>query len=190
MRTYKTEGIIIKRINFGEADRILTIFTKHYGKIKAIAKGIRKIKSRRAPHLELFNQVVLFLNKGKNLDIITEAQLVNTFSYLRKDLRKIGLVFKACESVDQLTGEKQVQKEVFNLLVAYFNDLNLSAGKADHQSKTVRELLETVRTFEIELLQILGFLPKGKSLEKIETDRYIEKITEKKLKSRKFLSKL
>jgi len=79
MRSYKTEGIVLKRINYGEADRILTIYTKRHGKIRAIAKGVRKLTSRKAGSLELFNNVVLFLVKGKNLDIITEAQTVDLF---------------------------------------------------------------------------------------------------------------
>jgi len=187
VKTYKTEGIIIKRINFGEADRILTIFTKHYGKIKAIAKGIRKIKSRRAPHLELFNQTVLFLYKGKNLDIITEAQLVNSFSTLRKNLRKVAFAFGVCELVDQLTREGQKQLKAYELLKACLNDLNLSAV-AGHLNKG--EGQKAVKRFEQELLQVLGFLPKGEFLEKVTLERYIEKIIEKKLKSRKFLSKL
>lgn len=182
MRTYKTEGIILKRTNFGEADRIITIFTKHYGKVKAIAKGVRKVKSRRAPHLELFNRASLFLSTGKNLDIITEAQVINSFSNLKRELKKIGLAFKACELVDQLTREDQVQKEVFNLLVSCFNQLN-------HQSKT-KSLMEIVRNFEMKLLQILGFLPKGKALEKIDVERFIEEIIERKLKSKKFFSEL
>ena len=187
MRTYKTEGIIIRRINFGEADRILTIFTKHYGKIKAIAKGVRRIKSRRAPHLELFNQTLLFLNKGRNLDIISEAQLINSFSNLRKDLKKVALAFKLCELIDQLTREGQSQKNVFNLFKACLNDLNLPAV-VGHLNK--EEGGGVVKNFEIELLQALGFLPKGKSLEKIEVECYIEKIIEKELKSKKFLENL
>lgn len=181
MRAYKTEGIIIKRTNFGEADRILTIFTKHYGKIRAIAKGVRKIKSRRAPHLELFNHTSCFLSKGKNLDIITEAQLINSFSKLKKDLKKVGLAFKACELADQLTREDQSQRRVFELLEGCLNDLN-------HLNK--KESEEVVKIFEQELLQVLGFLPKGQALEKIDVEHFIEKIIEKKLKTKKFLENL
>ena len=181
MRTYKTEGIIIRRINFGEADRILTIFTKHYGKIKVIAKGVRRIKSRRASHLELFNHTVLFLNKGKNLDFVSEAQLINSFSDLRKDLTKIALAFNLCELIDQLTRENQSHQQVFNLLTTCLNDLsrfNKEEGR------------EVVKNFERELLQALGFLPKEKSLNSLEMEHYIEEIIEKKLKSKKFLENL
>lgn len=183
MRTYKTEGIIIKRRNIGEADRILTIFTKHYGKIKAVAKGVRKIKSRRAPHLELFNHVSLLLFRGKDLDIITEAQVINSFSNLRKDLEKVGLTFKVCELVDQLTREGVSQKEVFSLLSSCL-------VRIDHPKEMAIGLGRVIRDFEIQLLQLLGFLPKGKALEKVDISRFIEGIIEKKLKSRRFLSQV
>ena len=64
MRTHKTEGIIIKRRNYGEADRILTVFTKYNGKIQVKATGIRRIPSRRSAHVELLNYSVLNLYKG------------------------------------------------------------------------------------------------------------------------------
>lgn len=87
-RTYKTEGIILKRINLGEADKIITLYSRHYGKIRCIAKGIRNITSRKGGNLELFNRVAIFLAKGKNLDIITEVQLLDSFSGFRQDLKK------------------------------------------------------------------------------------------------------
>lgn len=181
MGTYKTEGIIIKRKNFGEADRILTIFSKNYGKISAIAKGVRKINSRRAPHLELFNQVSLLLSKGKNLDVITETQLITSFSNLKKDLKKVGLAFEACELVDQVTREGPTQEQVFNLLRMCLNDLN------HLNSKGIEKVIDN---FERQLLVILGFLPKNEVLSKIELSGFVEKIIEKKLKSRKMFSKV
>ena len=84
--SFKTEGIILKRMNYGEADRILTIYTLHHGKIRAMAKGVRKLQSRKAGSLELFNHSVLFLIKGKNLDLVTEAQTIDLFkSFLPKN---------------------------------------------------------------------------------------------------------
>lgn len=180
-RAYKTEGIIIKRINFGEADRIITIFTKHHGKIKAIAKGIRKIKSRRAPHLELFNQAILFLNQGKNFDLISQAQIINSFSNLRKDLKRVGLAFEVCELVDQLTREGQSQRQVFDFLVVCLNDLS-------HFNKERAE--EVVRTFELRLLESLGFLAKDRVLKNLNIERFVEEISERELKTKKFLSKI
>ena len=111
--SFKTEGIILKRMNYGEADRILTIYTLHHGKIRAMAKGVRKLQSRKAGSLELFNHATLFLIKGKNLDLITEAQVINLFKSWRKNLIKVGIAYYLCELVDKLTPDNQPHEAVF-----------------------------------------------------------------------------
>lgn len=168
MRTYKTEGIILKRTNFAEADRILTVFTKHYGKIKVLARGVRKITSRRGPNVELFNWVTLFLVKGRNFDIVTEAEVKDSFPALRKNLETIGLAYHICELIDNLCPERQENKEVFNLSTELLSDLN---------SRKVRQ-------FEVNLLATLGFWPKGSQI----PETYIEDLIEKKLKARRFFN--
>ncbi len=169
-RTYKTEGIIIKRVNFGEADRILTIFTKHYGKIKAIAKGVRRTTSRKGGNLELFNQVALLLSEGRNLDIITEAEVINSFEKIRDNLEIVAQAFQIAETADQLTAEREVNPRVFALLVEALS------GK------------KSLREFEIELLAELGFgIPENQSQASLV--KYIENIIEKRLKSKKIWSK-
>jgi DNA repair protein RecO (recombination protein O) len=82
-RVYVAEGIVLKRRNVGEADRILTVFTKKYGKIRVIAKGVRRITSRRAGHIEVFTRVILTLHSYKNMDIVTEAQAITAEPYLK-----------------------------------------------------------------------------------------------------------
>jgi hypothetical protein len=74
--SYQTTGIVIGRTNFGEADRIIRLLTPEHGKISAVAKGVRKIKSRAAGHLELFGEASLMLATGRNLDVITSARLL------------------------------------------------------------------------------------------------------------------
>lgn len=167
-RSYKTEGIIIKRVNFGEADRILTIFTKHYGRIKAIAKGVRRIVSRKAGNLELFNQVILFLSMGKNWDIITDVEVVNNFAKQRQELDWVGQAFQIAEVVDKLTAEREENRRVFKLLKNALGNLDK----------------EVVVQFEIDLLGELGFgTPKDKSEKSVV--HFIENIIEKRLKSKR-----
>jgi len=179
MRSYKTEGIVLKRINYGEADCILTIYTKHYGKIRAIAKGVRKLTSRKAGSLELFNNVVLFLVKGKNLDIITEAQVVNLFRYWRKDLLRVGVAYYFCELTDKLTPDEQPNQEIFNLLKDYLSKLSRSS------------LSDLIKSFEKDILIDLGFgIPKEWENEKGSLKPYIESITEKKINSSEILKKI
>ena len=100
-RSYKTEVIVLKRINFGEADRLVTVFSKSHGKQRLVAKGIRKITSRKKGHLELFTQVQLQVAKGKNLDLITEAATVNSFPKLRHNLNRVRIAYLLAELVDQ-----------------------------------------------------------------------------------------
>lgn len=180
MRTYKTEGIILKRTNFGEGDRIITAFTKHYGKLKFLAKGVRKITSRRGPNIELFNWVTLFLARGRNFDILTEAEVKNTFSPLRKDLTKVGMAYQLCELIDALCPEKQENKEVFRLLTQTFGDL--SVGNYETEAKILAD-------FELELITELGYWPRG-SMPPADLEKFIEGILQRKLKTPKFLEKL
>lgn len=174
MSSYKTEGVILKRINYGEADRILTIYTKHYGKIKAIAKGVRKITSRKGGNLELFNHCTLFLARGRNLDIITEAQVIRSFSALDDDLKKTAAAFYIVELVDQLTPDGQANRRVFDLLVNVLGTLQSAIN--DQQS--------TTRDFEISLLRLLGFW--SDKIDRADVKGYIEEVIERRLKSAEF----
>lgn len=178
-RTYKTEGIILKRANFGEADRILTIYTKHYGKIRALAKGVRKVTSRKGGNVEAFNHVSLFLAQGKNLDIVSEAQVINSFKSWRKDLLKVGLAFYFCELVDKLTPDGQANQAVFELLRGSL--AQIGKGRAS----------ELVRRFEEDLLEELGFgVPEELKKSPGSLKAYIETITERKITTPKILRKL
>lgn len=178
-RTYKTEGIILKRTNFGEADRILTIYTKHYGKIRALAKGVRRITSRRGGNVELFNQVTLFLHQGKNLDLLNEAQVVNSFKAWRRDLKKVAVAYYFAELVDKLTPEEQPNQAVFQLLSRYLGKIGTAI------------LPELTRSFEEALLRELGFgVPEELRRSSSSLRDYIESITEKKLNSQDIAKEL
>lgn len=173
MRTFKTEGFIIKRRNFGEADRILTIFSKHYGKIQAKAPGVRKITSRRSPHIELLNlsTFTLYKSSRSSLPIVTEASTLKNFSDLKRDLKKIGVSFYICELLNNLCAENQENNRVFYLLKDTLVNL---------ENFPSYDLL--LDEFEERLLEILGFVPKFYSIENRQA--FIEGILQKKLKAR------
>lgn len=178
-KTYKTEGIVLKRINFGETDRILTIYTKHYGKIRTIAKGVRRITSRKAPHLELFNHTVFFLIRGKNLDLVSEARIARSFPSWRKNLIKVGVAYYFCELIDKLTPDGQANQEVFDLLKTFLEKIN------SHSLKSL------VREFEEKLLEELGFgIPREVKEQSGSLRAYIETITEKEISSPRILRAL
>lgn len=183
MRTYKTEGIILKRSNFGEADRLLTIFTRNHGKIRCRAPGIRKTQSRKGAHLELFNFSSLFLAQGKSLDIVTEAETLNNFTGIRKNLSKVWMAYYFCELADSLCAERQENREVFELLKKSLEELNSFNNYNDYN------FYKPTDDFSNQLLQILGYLPRNKTLSGNELERFIENILERQIRTKKLLRK-
>ncbi len=182
MKGIKAEGIIIRRINSGEADRILTILTRSEGKIRVKAKGVRKLNSRKGGNTEIFNRVKFTTVKGKNIDIITEIETLSSYSGLRHNLMLIGTAFHLCELIEKLLPEHQENNLAYELLIGIVD--NLSQAKPD---KT--KLSTIVKSFETELLTILGFgLPQH--LTQKELVDHIELILERPLKSRTFLNRI
>ncbi|MBI2009900.1 MAG: DNA repair protein RecO [Candidatus Chisholmbacteria bacterium] len=123
-RTFKTEGIVLKRINIGEADRLVTIFTKAEGKLVARARGVRKITSRRAGSLEPATQANFFFRQNGFGAELEQAQLIHSFSRARTTLRRLTQVSQILEIVDLLTRENQSHESVYSLLVATLEKLN------------------------------------------------------------------
>lgn len=179
MKSFRTEGIVIKRNNYSEADRIVTIFTRKNGKIKVKASGVRRITSRRSPHIELLNFCIFGLYQGKSMATLTEVESVENFSSLKKDLKKIGIAYHLCELVDGLCPENQEHEDIFSLLKHTLNRLTLE-----------EDLVRLTYEFEIELLSLLGFYKTGDQNIKVNTRAIIETILERKLKTMRMLPQL
>ncbi|MCX8009008.1 MAG: DNA repair protein RecO [Patescibacteria group bacterium] len=172
---YKTEGIVLKRKNYQERDRILTVYTKEYGKIHVIAKGVRRVSSRRSGHLEVFTNARFTLFKGKTFDSVTEAVAIYQFEAFRQDLQKVSFAYYACELVDRLLPERQEHAIVYDRLLSLFRTLS--------ETYENREYYRHVYEFAFNLLRDLGFLPKQKYISMDSIQRYIESLTERKLKT-------
>lgn len=147
MPTYKTRGIILRRSEYSEADRILTILTPNHGKISAIAKGVRKQGSKLGSHLEIFNEIDLMLAKGKNLDVVTSARQLQRFDNIVANYDAMRMGFLVCEMVNKLT-DNQVSPQVYDLVLHTFSALN------QHKETKLTELY-----FKLHLLDILGYRP-------------------------------
>ena len=126
-RSYRAQGVVLRHVEVGEADRILTIYTLEYGKLQAIAKGIRKLRSRKAGHLEPFSRVELMLAKGRNLDVISQAEAQSTYENLRADLKLIAYGAYVIELLDRFTYEEGENRPLFNLLIDTLNRLDEGA---------------------------------------------------------------
>jgi DNA repair protein RecO (recombination protein O) len=124
MKSYKTYGIILKRINLGEADRIVTAYTYELGKIKFIAKGVRKIKSRLAGSIEPFYFSDLVLSQGKNLDILTSASIRKIAIKDEKNLALIKLASFLAELIDKMLPENSPNVKLFDLLEEILDYIN------------------------------------------------------------------
>lgn len=180
MRTFKTEAFVIKRINTGEADRILTVFTKEHGKMSVLARGIRRIPSRRSAHVELLNRVQLSLYRGHKYPVLVEAQASEHYQPLKDDLTKVGFAYHICELINGLLPENEANPDIYRML-----DMVLTRMASEE------ELSGVIHDFEIALLTKLGFWNKGSALSQhLDTKYYIENILERRLKSRSIFAKI
>src|SRR3989344_1260974 len=123
LRSYSGEGIVLARRNFGEADRILVVYSRHYGRISLLAKGVRRPSSRKRGHVEIFSYIKFSAASGKNLDIMTEAEIINSFSEVRKNLHKVSLAYYFMEVVGRTTHEGEPHRELFDLILVSLDKL-------------------------------------------------------------------
>jgi DNA repair protein RecO (recombination protein O) len=147
-RNYQTEAIIIKKTKLGEADRILTLYTPHLGKIQAVAKGVRRPRSKMSGHLELLTHSLISLARGKNIDTVTGTQTINSFLPLKSDLRLTAYALYATELVNQFTADNAEDYPLFQLLLETMHRLCQGSDN---------ELV--LRYFELHLLNEVGYRP-------------------------------
>jgi DNA repair protein RecO (recombination protein O) len=155
-RVYASEAVILRRIDFGEADRILTLFTPTYGKVRAVAKGVRRTTSRLAGHLEPFTRTQLLLATGRDLDIVTQAEAKERLDALRQDVWHATGAWYAAELVDRFLEDADPHPRVYAQFVETLRRLEEGARvgvAAEAQSWLA------LRYFELRLLDELGFRP-------------------------------
>lgn len=144
MPSITVEGLILKRANFGEADRMITILTKHLGKISVVARGVRRITSRRAGNVELLNLVKIGLHKGKGYTL-TEAESIETFPRIKSNLATSTAAFHILELANKLLPEDDPNFRAYDLVVETLKKLE----------DNPRQIF--IRAFEIKFLNLLGF---------------------------------
>jgi DNA repair protein RecO (recombination protein O) len=153
-RLYRVQAIVLKRTDYGEADRLLTLFTPDLGKVRAIAKGARKPSSRKSGHVELFTHAAMLIARGRHLDIVTQAETVEAFLPLRENLDRLGFAYYLAELVDQFSEEGDTssrgdRQPVFDLLLHALGWLG----------EPVTDPALLARFFELHLLQHVGYRP-------------------------------
>ncbi|MGH2448484.1 MAG: DNA repair protein RecO [Chloroflexota bacterium] len=147
-RIYRSEALVLKASDFGEADRLLTLFTPDKGKLRAIAKGVRKLASRKSGHLDLFMRSTVLIASGRSLDIVTQAELLETFLPIRSDLRRLAHSHYVAELVDKLAGEHNPNQALYAKTLVTLRRLAVSD-----------ELDLVTRAFELHSLHASGYRP-------------------------------
>ncbi len=148
-RSFNVEAIVLRHRDWGEADRLLSLYTKQRGKIRAVAKGARKPRSRKAGHLQPFTHISIQLARSKGPYIITQVETINAYLPLREDLNLTGNASYLLELLDRFTyDEEEINPSIFSLLA---NSLSRLAQGHD--------VWLVIRYYEMRLLDYLGFRP-------------------------------
>lgn len=144
---YRDEGVVLRTYRLGEADRIVVLCTKRHGKVRAVAKGVRKTKSKFGSRLEPISHVALQLYEGRELDIVTQVDSLDHFRAIREDLDRVTRASEMLEAVDQLAQEGGVNPRLYDMLVGALRAL------AGHRGPLV------VPAFFWKLLSLEGYQP-------------------------------
>jgi DNA repair protein RecO (recombination protein O) len=144
---YRDHGIVLRTYKLGEADRIVSFMTERHGKVRAVAKGVRKTKSKFGARLEPISHVAVQFYEGRELDIVTQAESVDHFRPIRDDLDRVGRAATMLEAVDHIAMEREPNPELYRMLLGALRTL------AARNSPLV------VAGFHWKLLALEGFRP-------------------------------
>ena len=148
LRIYRTEAVVLRQRRLGDAGKICVLFTPNLGRIEAVAKGVRRPRSKLAGHLEPLTRVSLLLAKGRSLDTITQAQALDSFAPLREEIERLSRALYVAELVDRMTDAAPDVGGLYRLLVDTIERLGAT------------EALDlAVRWFEMRLLMEQGYQP-------------------------------
>ncbi len=155
--TYLTSGIVLKRRDYREYDRLVTIFTEEYGKIDAVARGVRKIISKLAGHLEPMSYSSFMFARGRMFDVLATSIKLSSFRIPQTDVLAFALSSYFFEAVDRLTRSNQTDRALFRLLVEFLKLLESTVEEGSHATDFQRILV--TEYFLFQLLRQLGYAP-------------------------------
>lgn len=176
VRSFNLEAVVLKRFNYQEADRFITVFSKEQGKINLLAKGVRKMASKKRSALEVANHVKLHCVKAKSFSLITQAEPLHSFSHAKSNLTRITQIYQILEIIDILTAEEVSHQDIYQHLVNLLYSL-------EQGGKNKQKILSTIKL----VISDLGFgLPTDNS--ELALRSHLESIVEKNLRSKAFFS--
>jgi DNA repair protein RecO (recombination protein O) len=148
-RSFRVTAIVLRHADWGEADRIITLFTRERGKLRAVARGARKIRSRKAGHLEPFTQITLQLAASRDMPIVQQVETLQAYLPIRDDLVRTGYAAYVIELLDRFSYEEGSEATItFRLLAETMGRISAETDP-----------WLAVRYYEMRLLDQLGFRP-------------------------------
>lgn len=175
-KSRSTQAIVLKRVNTGESDRVVTLLTPDEGKVVCVAKGVRKLSSSNRAYLEPGNLVQAYFIHTKSLPLLTQARLIHDHSQAKTTLAKLRQLSQVLEIADRLFAEQSPEPELFELTLETLYELNQASPR-----------LHTIKTNLSHLIAQLGFWPE-ESDERISVLDLVAQITEKPMRSWDFLT--
>ncbi len=148
-RVFRTDAVILRRQDLGEYDRLLTLFTPHYGKFAAVAKGARKPTGRQSGHVELFTCATMMIARGRDLDVVSQAEMIEPFWPIRENLDCSAYASYIVELLDRFTETEEQNTPLYTLLMDGLGWL----------SEPGIDLRLVARYYELSLLRLVGFQP-------------------------------
>jgi len=149
MPTYQADAIVLRRLDYGDADRILTLLTREHGKLAAIAKGARRSKARTGSSLDLFGRSRMMLAKGRNLDVVAQVERRGDVRHIAGDLRRTAYAGLVSEIADKVLEDRHPVDDVFELV----------AGTLDRLNDVNRSARVDAAWFVMRMLDVLGYQP-------------------------------
>ncbi len=146
----KTEGIVLKSFDFRETSRIATFFTRDFGKVKGVLKGIRKDPRKFGSSIEKFsvNDIVYYQYRNSDIHLVSHCDMKDFFSGLRQDLERMTAASYASELIDTLMPAEEQNLEIYGLMQAFL-----------HALQSTSDVSKLVQTFQIKILSLSGFQP-------------------------------
>jgi DNA repair protein RecO (recombination protein O) len=169
VKSLKTEAIVLKKFDLLNKDVLISLFTQDLGRLTVFAKGIKKITSRRSPHLQTGNLINVLVSHKNDHYYLQESQLISGFSELKKDEDKVKQLYLYLFILDRLLPEGQKEECVYNLTKRFFIDLSRPLGK--ERSGLLYYLNK--------LMGLLGYLHEGKNFNELKF--FIEEIINEKI---------
>jgi DNA repair protein RecO (recombination protein O) len=152
---YATRGFVIKKSDRGEADQVFTVFSKDFGKIEIVGKGIRRIKSKLRPNIDIFSLCQTEFIQGRAHKTLTDDKTIEGFSEIKKNLEKAKIALRISDSLDNFIIGQEKDLKIWELLREVFAELNDCRFKDESEEKKGLEAL--YRYFSLNFLSILGY---------------------------------